>query len=84
MLFSAKLFATEAELDKARKVYYKATKDEDYVESAFDHFKKIKSKYDEYDAVSTIYIGSLTMLQGRYAFWPQTKLDYVNKGMKLM
>lgn len=83
-LFSTKLFATEAELDKARKVYYKSTKEEEYVESAFKHFEKLKSKYDKYDAISMVYLGSLTMLKGRYAFWPKTKLSYVNKGINIM
>jgi hypothetical protein len=68
---------------KARNDYYKATKNEDALKSSLEAFKKLE-KQEQYKAIARTYIGSLIMLKGKYAFWPNQKLDYVEQGLKEM
>lgn len=68
---------------KARNDYYKATKNEVALKSSLEAFKKLE-KQDKYKAIARTYIGSLIMLKGKYAFWPNQKLDYVEQGLKEM
>lgn len=79
---SLKLYSNELYLN-AREDYYKATKDEDALKTSLDLFKKLE-KQSEYKAIARTYIGSLIMLKGKYAFWPNQKLDYVEEGLKEM
>lgn len=83
--FSLQVIAnTEQLLEKGRKLYYSAVKKEDDLEDAIKVFQEIKSTAPEQNALSTTYIGSLTMLKGKYAFWPQTKIKFVNEGIDIM
>lgn len=72
------------ELKSAREVYYKAIEKEKFLESALVAFEKIANKSKKNRGMATTYIGSLVMLKGKYAFWPQTKLRYVNEGIEIM
>jgi hypothetical protein len=74
----------EKMLEKARKTYYSALENEDDLEPAVKQFEKISSISSDKKPAATTYIGSLTMLKGKYAFWPNDKLKYVNEGIKIM
>jgi hypothetical protein len=71
-------------MDTARKLYYQAVKDEDKLEQAMVQFEQIKSSSPQLNGITTIYIGSLTMIKGKHAFWPHKKVEYVNDGLKIM
>lgn len=74
----------DIDLDKARKLYYQATEKEQFLEPAIKEFKILSVKYPEQKNLSMIYIGSLEMVKAKYAFWPQSKLDYANAGMDIL
>lgn len=69
---------------KARNLYYSAIKNEDDLEPAIKLFTEIKSNHKASKGLTETYIGSLVMLKGKYAFWPQQKLKYVEEGIKKM
>jgi len=82
-LFSFNYMNSSSTLAEARQLYYKATKEEEAVEPAIEMFEKIKEQ-SNYTAVAKTYLGSLLMLKGKYAFWPQKKVQFVNEGLKVM
>jgi len=71
-------------LEVARLSYYKSTENEKHLEPSIKLFEDIKKRFPNYAGVSQTYIGSLTLLKGKYAFWPQKKLQYVEEGLAQM
>jgi hypothetical protein len=71
-------------MDTARKLFYGAVKDEDKLEEAIKEFEIIMKNNPALKGVATTYIGSLTMLKGKHAFWPHKKVEYVNDGLVVM
>jgi len=71
-------------MENARKLFYQSVKDEDKLEKAIIEFEEIKKNNPQMNGVTTTYIGSLTMLKGKHAFWPHKKVEYVNEGIKVM
>lgn len=82
ILSFGKIFSNDL-LEAARKDYYKSTKEEKYIEKSIKKFEKLKTNQN-YKGVADTYIGSLIMLKGKYAFWPNQKLKYVEDGIKKM
>ncbi|GAB5464789.1 MAG: hypothetical protein Kapaf2KO_02250 [Candidatus Kapaibacteriales bacterium] len=84
-IFSESVFANtkSPELTKARKKYYQAVQEEDYVLAAEKEFLELK-KDARYAGLSATYLGSITALKAKYAFWPNTKLSLANKGIEEM
>jgi hypothetical protein len=78
------IYAADTKLEKLRLLYYEATEDEDKVVPAIDMMRQLKRNNPAYEGVITVYIGSLTAVKARYAFWPPDKLEYANKGIDLM
>lgn len=84
-IFISDAFAeTDKLLEKGRNLYYSSVKKEDDLEEAIKVFQQIKKQAPNQNALSTTYIGSLTMLKGKHAFWPQTKIKFVNEGIEIM
>jgi hypothetical protein len=75
---------SQPNMDSARLLFYGAVKDEKKLEKAIEEFEAIKLKNPKMSGVSTTYIGSLIMLKGKHAFWPQKKIAYVNEGLEVM
>jgi len=71
-------------LDKARKLYLGAVKDEDKLDESILLFEELKTEIPNIQGKATTYLGSLTMLKGKHAFWPHKKVEYVNDGIKIM
>jgi len=79
------LFANQNyDLQTARQTYYKATENEDFLESAINDFQNISKKYSDKKPLSMIYIGSLKALKAKYAFWPNDKLKFANEGIDIL
>jgi hypothetical protein len=70
-------------LEKARKEYYKAVENGDFIDIAEQYFSNVK-KNKRYEGVSDIYIGSLTAMRALHVLWPGSKLEYANKGIEIM
>lgn len=71
-------------LDKARKLYLGAVKDEDKLDESIILFEELKKEIPNIQGKATTYLGSLTMLKGKHAFWPHKKVEFVNEGIKIM
>jgi hypothetical protein len=86
LIFNLFLIASnlDTELEKARKLYYKATEKEEFLEPAIREFEQIAKKHPAQKNLTMIYIGSLEMVKAKYAFLPTTKLNYANAGMEIL
>ncbi|MFP4369116.1 MAG: hypothetical protein ACLFR2_06015 [Candidatus Kapaibacterium sp.] len=71
-------------LKKAREMYYKATEEEEHLKEAQELFTQLKSEDASLAGLAETYLGSLKMLEGKYAFWPNKKLSLVNEGFDIM
>jgi len=79
-------FAFASEEDKiiqARQLFYQSVENRQTIEKAITLFKEI-GKNKEYEGIASTYIGALTALKGKFAFFPITKYRHVMKGLKLM
>ncbi len=79
-------YNAEAErlLDKGRNLFYASVEDKSKLDSAFMIFEKYQRQYPEFQGRATTYIGVLTALRGRHAFWIYTKYNLVKEGLKIM
>lgn len=73
----------EYSLNRARELFYKSIEDKDHIPEAIELFEKLKDNEALTGRVTT-YLGALTALKGRFAFWPQKKLALANKGLAMM
>jgi tetratricopeptide (TPR) repeat protein len=73
----------EYSLNRARELFYKSIEDKDHIHEAIELFEKLKDNEALTGRVTT-YLGALTALKGRFAFWPQKKLALANKGLAMM
>ncbi len=89
-IFSGTLFAgsdssaAENLLETGRNFFYGSVEDETQIEKGIAAFEQLAEKYPAMQGRSTVYIGALTALKGRHAFWVYTKYDLVKKGLKIM
>lgn len=70
-------------LEKARLLYYKSVEDRTKIDEAIELFQEL-GKEKDLEAVALTYVGSLTALRAKHAFWPQAKLKFTNHGLKIM
>jgi len=77
-------FSQNNKLELGRQLYYLAVKNEENLNQAIEIFSQISKEEPSMKQLSNIYIGSLTMIKGKHAFWPHQKIDYVNEGLKIM
>ncbi len=68
----------------ARKLYMKATKDEDLLDSAITYFKVLGKSDTNLASVSVTYIGSLTMCRAVFTGWPHKKIEWVNTALPII
>ncbi len=68
----------------ARKLYMKATKDEELLDSAITYFKELGKSDTSLAPVSVTYIGSLTMCRAVFTGWPHKKIDWVNTALPII
>jgi tetratricopeptide (TPR) repeat protein len=80
------IYNAEAEqlLDVGRNLFYASVEDKSKLDSAFLIFEKYQNLYPEFQGRATTYIGVLTALRGRHAFWIYTKYNLVKEGLKIM
>lgn len=76
--------SVEEMLEVARKQFYTAVEDKKQIEPTIELFKRIEEKEPKYVGRIQVYIGALVALKGKHAFFPHTKLKWVNRGLAIM
>ena len=71
-------------LEKGRQLFYASVDDETKLDSAFALFEQLGSEYPFYEGRAQTYIGVLTALKGKHAFWVYSKYKLVKKGLEIM
>lgn len=87
LLCFSSLLANEMQtynIKDARKLYMKATKDEELLDSAITYFKELGKADSCMKPVSITYIGSLTMCRAVFTGWPHKKIDWVNTALPII
>jgi len=84
--FAAPIYAAETDslLTKARLQYYASLKDKSKLEPAIALFKKIGELEARLQGRAQTYIGSLTAVKAKYAFWPHQKWKWAKSGLRVM
>ncbi len=72
-----------AALDNGRDLFYKSVDDERYLQPCLDVFESLKD-HPEYSGRALTYIGALTALKGKHAFWPMQKYKLTLSGLEIM
>ncbi len=70
-------------IEKARILFYKSVDDKKYIDQAIENFNQVATDTN-FTGLAQTYIGALTALRGKHAFWPQDKLDWTMKGLAIM
>lgn len=84
LILTIQLFSSNSDLlNKGRLLYHQSVEDEEKIEEATQIFNSLKN-IKEFKGVSITYLGSIEMLKGKHAFWPQDKMSYVNSGLEIM
>lgn len=73
----------EDQFPKARVLFYRSIEDESQIDRAIELFEHLK-QHSIYTGRATVYIGALTAIKGKFAFWPHNKLKYAKQGLKIM
>ncbi len=85
LLLSVKLFASdlaEDKLDQIRTTYYKSVENESYVDSLFNYLNPlIANSGESVNPLLVAYLGAAESVKAKHAFWPFTKLSYLNESM---
>jgi len=83
---SLSTYSVEAErlVDNGRDLFYASVEDAAKLDSAFLIFEELQAGYPDYSGRATTYIGALTALKGRHAFWVYSKYRLVKEGLKIM
>ncbi|MBD3226289.1 MAG: hypothetical protein GF313_16290 [Caldithrix sp.] len=71
-------------LQEGRRLFHQAVFDESKIDSAKIIFQKLSKEFPHYEGRATAYLGALTALEGKHAFWVYTKYKKVVKGLKIM
>ncbi len=85
-IFATPLFAAEADslLAQARLLYYASIKDKTKIEPAIALFSKIGESEARLQGRAQTYIGSLTAVRAKFAFWPHQKWKWAKNGLHVM
>ena len=75
---------TDSLLTQARLLYYESLKDKSKLEPAIAMFKKIGEREARLQGRAQTYIGSLTAVKAKYAFWPHQKWKWAKSGLRIM
>ncbi|MBN1997382.1 hypothetical protein JW935_07515 [candidate division KSB1 bacterium] len=71
------------DLVKGRDLFYKSIEDKRYLMQGLLIFESLKNNPD-FEGRAVTYIGALTALKGKHAFWPMHKYQYTQKGLAIM
>jgi hypothetical protein len=84
--FAAPLGAapTDSLLTQARLLYYASLQDKSKLDSAIAMFEKIGEREARFQGRAETYIGSLTAVRAKYAFWPHQKWKWAKSGLRRM
>lgn len=84
--FTAPIYAAETDslLTQARRLYYESLKDKSKLEAAIAVFEKIGKQGARLHGRAQTYIGSLTAVRAKYAFWPHQKWKWAKSGLRVM
>ncbi|MBD3166554.1 hypothetical protein GF324_08145 [bacterium] len=74
----------ESLLENGRRLYYRAVEHKPALDSALVVFETLRRRDPEHEGRYLAYIGSLTALRGKHAFWPAKKLKLSNRGLALL
>ncbi len=74
----------EVLLDKGRKAFYEAVRQESLVDTTQEIFQELSSHAPAYNGLALTYTGAAYTLKGKHAFMPQKKLRYVQDGLQMM
>lgn len=69
---------------EGRELFYQSVESDEFIDPAIHIFTGLQSESNQYYTTATTYIGALTCLKGKHAFWPRKKFEYVNEGLKIM
>ncbi|MDZ7362240.1 MAG: hypothetical protein ONB46_16200 [candidate division KSB1 bacterium] len=85
-IFTTPLFAAEADslLAQARLLYYASIKDKTKIEPAIALFIKMGESDARLQGRAQTYIGSLTAVKAKFAFWPHQKWKWTKTGLQVM
>jgi hypothetical protein len=70
-------------LSQARQLFYQSVENSKTINKAITLFEEI-GKNQRFEGLTLTYIGALTALKGKFAFFPLTKYRHAVKGLKLM
>jgi len=76
--------AAEKLVDLGRDLFYQSVEDKSKLDSAFAVFEQLKKDFPAYEGRAVTYIGALTAIRGKHAFWPYSKFRLVLKGLAIM
>lgn len=76
--------ASDSSLTQARLLYYESLKDKTKLETAIALFTTIGQSDISLQGRAQTYIGSLTAVKAKFAFWPHQKLKWAKSGLHLM
>jgi hypothetical protein len=71
-------------LHNGRQLFYESVEDKTKIDSAMHIFQQIIQQDKAYEGRAMTYLGVLTALKGKHAFWPHQKLRLVQQGLTLM
>ncbi len=82
---AAQLDTTISSLDFIRNKFYEAVENEDAVDT-LELFltNNYGRNYSDIDPIITAYFGAIEALKGKHAFFPFTKLSYVNSSQEIL
>jgi len=75
---------TDSLLTQARLLYYESLKDKSKLDPAISMFEKIGELEARLQGRAQTYIGSLTAVKAKYAFWPHQKWKWAKSGLRVM
>lgn len=76
--------ASDSLLTQARLLYYESLKDKTKLETAMALFTSIGQSDTSLHGRTQTYLGSLTAVKAKFAFWPHQKLKWAKRGLHLM
>lgn len=68
----------------ARSLFYRSIENEDIIASAEKTFRELQQLDTRYEGRAVTYLGALTALKGKHAFWPHEKWRLANEGIEQM
>lgn len=71
-------------VQRARSLFYRSIENENLIASAEKTFRDLRQLDTRYEGRAETYLGALTALKGKHAFWPHEKWQLANEGIEQM